>query len=142
MAALREVFGRMLVVDWADVEERDMRILTLEFGKTLANTVHPRAATWITKELVTVPPPYVIPREWAARLSEAGFEGLLHELRHDVRAYAAGISLFGPVGPRASWPPAENWAEGPAHDISEATLSAAAITPLNPPRASALVLFP
>ncbi len=42
--------------------------------------------------------PYSGPRRWAAALSAHGFAGLRHQLRHDTRSRASGVSLFGQAG--------------------------------------------
>lgn len=96
-AGLCETF-RTLPVLQADIDSRRVNSVDLRSEKVLADTTKPRARAFgVTKELVTVTP-YDIPQAWARTFNEDDFDGILHELRHDLRPRATGISLFGPVG--------------------------------------------
>ena len=56
---------------------------------------------------------YDLPQAWAARLHEAGCQGLVYWLRHDP-ARSEGIALFDAEGARDDWPGGEDDAISPA----------------------------
>lgn len=69
---------------------------------TLSDLTSRRASGFgITAEVGTITP-YDRPQAWAARLHQAGFQGLVYWLRHDP-SRAEGIALFGPHGERKRW---------------------------------------
>lgn len=138
LAAAREV-ARTQQVERSWVAERTLFEVHLEMDGKLANTTAIGAFTFgVTKELCATTD-YGLTQAWAAAFDVAGFVGVRHELRHDNRATASGVSLFGPAGDPtadgATSPP-------PRHTVTErdfsAALVAAKITIFDPPSAKGL----
>ncbi len=99
IGALREATrGGPVSTTW--VGDRELRTVGPPdpAGRLAATTRKGAARFGLTTELVTVVP-YDLPRRWAGAFHQAGFAGIRHELRHDPRARASGVSLFGPAGP-------------------------------------------
>lgn len=88
----------------------------------------------ITAEIATLVP-YELPQAWAARLRQAGAEGLIYWLRHDP-SRTEGFALFGPHGERV------RWKKGRQRSISRELLARlkeeCGIEVLDPPKASEL----
>lgn len=100
--AIVEVF-RGHPVDSKDVDVRVMCITQVPARQALADTTSVEAAGYgITKELITITP-YDLPQEWADCWFNFGLNGIFHELRHDVRPVASGVSLFGRVEVSDEW---------------------------------------
>ncbi|MFN0030349.1 MAG: RES domain-containing protein [Acidimicrobiales bacterium] len=97
-AAIREA-SRLGPVSTTWIGTRQLRQLAPpDPSAPLAATTHTRAAAYgVTLELVTVIP-YAGPQRWAAAFASRGFAGLRHQLRHDARTRASGVSLFGRAG--------------------------------------------
>ena len=76
--------------------------LSLPVGRRLA-ALHSRAAVGfgVTREIATTTP-YVLPQWWAQALDRAGFDGLVHALRHDPEG--DGYALFWERDGARSWP--------------------------------------
>ncbi|HRC84801.1 MAG TPA: RES family NAD+ phosphorylase [Thermoanaerobaculia bacterium] len=106
LSALLEVIGPDRLggaVSTRFLAERRLCRLSVPEARELADLGSRRAAGFgITHEIHTLVP-YRLPQLWAARLAEAGAEGVRYFLRHDPAA-RAGFALFGPAGLREDWP--------------------------------------
>lgn len=139
IAALLEVFRNQPISSVA-VEARTMRRVRVARARILADTTDLQSRAFgMTKEIATLTP-YALCQRWAERFAEASFDGIFHHLRHDVRGYASGVSLFGPAGPAdpSTWelPDAEE------RPITGNELSAAGLVVLPPPPVAGLRVLP
>lgn len=98
-AAVREVTrGKPAARGW--IAKRVITTVHVRDGAALADTTSADAGDFdVTKEICTTTD-YGLCQRWAAALRNEGFAGLLHELRHDPRPVASGVSLFGRHGSR------------------------------------------
>ena len=114
LAALLEILGTDLekgIVSSLFIEERRLRELSLPRDFSLADLTSRKAVGFgITAEIGSIVP-YDLPQAWAAKLREAGAEGLIYWLRHDP-SRTQGIALFDQHGER------EDWSEGREYAIS------------------------
>lgn len=109
-------------------------------------TVHPpdaaarlAATTWktagrfgVTNELSTVVP-YDLPQRWAASFRARGLAGLKHQLRHDQRPRAGGVSLFGRAGVGTQ-------ADGARRSLDASAVAAAGVRVIDPPHSAVLTV--
>jgi hypothetical protein len=98
------------------------------------------ATTWkaagrfgITNELIATVP-YDLSRRWASAFRAQGFDGIRHQLRHDQRPRAGGISLFGPAG-------AGQFPDGARKPLDAETAAAAGVRVIEPPHSSVLTIL-
>jgi RES domain len=83
-------------------DERRICELQVSSEMTLSDLTSRRASGYgITAEVGSITP-YDRPQAWAARLHQAGFEGLVYWLRHDP-SRSEGFALFGAHGERKHW---------------------------------------
>lgn len=105
IAALLEVVGADRlggIIPREFLEKRRLRELRLPRDHSLSDLTSRKASRFgITAEIGTIVP-YELPQKWAARLRQAGSEGLIYRVRHDP-AGAEGFALFGPRGERTDW---------------------------------------
>jgi hypothetical protein len=105
LAAVLELLGTdreggMVAAEF--LAERRLRELQAPREFAIADLTSRRVAGYgVTSEIGTLVP-YALAQAWAARLYEAGFEGLVYWLRHDP-SRGEGWALFGPAGERKSW---------------------------------------
>jgi hypothetical protein len=115
IAALLEVVGadRMGgILPREFLEVRRLLELRLPREHSLSDlTVRKASRFGITAEIGTLVP-YELPQRWAAKLRQAGSEGMVYRVRHDP-AGAEGFALFGSHGERM------DWKQGREHPISE-----------------------
>ncbi len=84
------------------VEHRWVSTLSLVETVSAAHLTHDAAPNFRAVPELTVMRPYDTPRAWARAFYAAGFTGIWAMLRHSS-ATCRGLSVFGPLGPRA-WP--------------------------------------
>ncbi|MEM7480913.1 MAG: RES domain-containing protein [Acidobacteriota bacterium] len=105
LAALLDVIGPNRAggaVSRAFLAARRMRRLRVPKVHRLADLVARRATAFgVTGEIGLIVP-YDLPQQWAGRLHEARFEGVVYRLRHDP-AGDEGLALFGAAGERRGW---------------------------------------
>jgi hypothetical protein len=134
-AAIREA-SRLGPVTPQWVAERDAcRVSPPDPRVRLAATTHKAAgAHGLTQELVTVVP-YDLPRQWAAAFRALGLEGIRHQLRHDPRARASGVALFGQAG-------ASSMQDGERTRLAAAEVRSASVQVIEPPDSAVLTVLP
>jgi hypothetical protein len=105
LSALLEILGperRGGIVSANLIAERRIRQLQIPAEIAVADTTVRQASGFgITAEIGTIVP-YGRPQAWAARLFQAGLQGILYWLRHDP-SRSEGIALFGSHGERKTW---------------------------------------
>jgi len=106
LAALLEIIGPTLeggLVSDRFIAERRLRELRPPRLRQLADLTSKKSSGHgVTAEIFTITP-YTLPQAWAARLHEAGFDGLGYSVRHDPSSTADGVALFGAAGERKRW---------------------------------------
>lgn len=134
-SAIREA-SRLGPVSTEWVRERELREVSAPTGCTrLAATTWKAAGRHgVTTELITVLP-YDVPRQWAAAFHSHGFHGIRHQLRHDPRPRASGISVFGPDG-------ANPVPDGTATRLDVDTVRAAGVRVEDRPHSTVLTIVP
>lgn len=134
-AAIREA-SRLGPVTPGWVADRDARRAAPPDPRArLAATTRKSAGAFgLTQELVSLVP-YDLPRRWAAAFRAQGLDGIRHQLRHDSRPRAGGISLFGPEG-------AGDAPDGDRKPLEIAEVQAAGVRVLEPPHSSVLTIVP
>jgi len=132
-AAIREA-SRLGPVSTGWVEARELRkVSPPEPGARLAATTRQAAGRFgVTTELVTVVP-YELTRRWAGAFRRHGFDGIRHQLRHDQRARASGIALFGPAG-------LAEFSNGTGSVLTVAEVLAAGVSVMPPPHSAVLTV--
>lgn len=129
-AALRETFRAPVLA--SDLDRFELRVVSMRRDRRrLADTTSRQAAAFgVTKEICTTLD-YELTQRWAARFAEH-FDGVRHELRHDPRPAASGVSLFGPAGQDASR------SNGRHRKLTRAMLAAAGLRVIDRPVRAAL----
>lgn len=106
ITALLEVIGPRLggAVSRDFFTERVIRSVSPPKRGRMADSTSRRALGYGVTPEIGVIVPYGLPRRWAERWREAGFDGVVYWARHDPQR-SKSLALFGNAGERTNWPP-------------------------------------